>query len=327
MHAKILIDAIMRQTTVLIAQLSSTAGIRAPLAHLADEIFLNLSRELEGQGVARKVVADMFGMALRGYQRRVLRLQLAPPEGTRSLWLDLIQILQKEGPATRLELLNRFSTDDPASVGAVLSDLVQSGFVTKTGTGAAAVFALTPEESRKLLDQGERAETLAALVWLDICRHPRADAREISGRIFAPEEEVARAIERLASEQRVRRGDDGALIAEPFVIPVGAEQGWEVAVFDHFQAVAGAIAAKLRPGRPQAKAEDTTGGATLTFEVSANHPHLEEVRGLLAETRRRTDELWERVEEANRRAPMAEDDVERVVFYFGQFSKLGDDDA
>jgi hypothetical protein len=72
---KLLTDSIIRQTTVLIAQLATTAGIRAPLAHLADEVFLTLSEELEGQGVSRKVVADMFGMALRSYQRRVQRLR------------------------------------------------------------------------------------------------------------------------------------------------------------------------------------------------------------------------------------------------------------
>lgn len=39
MDIKLLTDAIIRQTTVLIAQLSTNAGIRAPLAHLADEVF------------------------------------------------------------------------------------------------------------------------------------------------------------------------------------------------------------------------------------------------------------------------------------------------
>jgi len=326
-HAKILIDAIMRQTTVLIAQLSSAAGMRAPLAHLADEIFLNLSRELESQGVARKVVADMFGMALRGYQKRVRRLQIAPAGEGRSLWLDVIQVLQREGRATRLELLNRFSTDDPASVAAVLSDLVQTGFATKTGSGAAAVFALTPEESLKLLDQGEKDETLLALVWLDICHHPTTRMADVCGRTFASEQDVERALQRLLGEKRVDQSEDGALVAIPFVVPVGASEGWEVAVFDHFQAVAGAIVAKLRPGRPQSRADDTTGGATLTFEVKAGHPCLEEVRGLLAETRRRTDELWDRVEKENQLTPISEDDMERVVFYFGQFTKQGDEGA
>jgi hypothetical protein len=74
MNVKLLIDAIVQQTTVLIAQLSTAAGVRAPLSHVADQVFLELSRELEAQGLGRKVVADMFGMALRGYQKRVQRL-------------------------------------------------------------------------------------------------------------------------------------------------------------------------------------------------------------------------------------------------------------
>lgn len=73
MNVKLLVDGIMRQTTVLIAQLSTSAGVRAPLAHMADQVFLSLSREIEAQGVARKVVADMFGLRMR---RRHLPLPL-----------------------------------------------------------------------------------------------------------------------------------------------------------------------------------------------------------------------------------------------------------
>jgi hypothetical protein len=58
MDSRRLIDAIVRQTTILIAQVSTTAGIRSPLARVADQVFLELSRELEGQGVTRKVAAD-----------------------------------------------------------------------------------------------------------------------------------------------------------------------------------------------------------------------------------------------------------------------------
>jgi hypothetical protein len=47
MHVKLVFDAIVRQTTVLIAQLATSAGIRAPLAHIAGETFLSLTRELE----------------------------------------------------------------------------------------------------------------------------------------------------------------------------------------------------------------------------------------------------------------------------------------
>jgi hypothetical protein len=63
MNVKLLVDAIMRQTTVLIAQISTAAGVRAPLAHLADQVFLSLAKEIEAQGVGKKVVAflDQLG--------------------------------------------------------------------------------------------------------------------------------------------------------------------------------------------------------------------------------------------------------------------------
>ena len=41
-------DALVRQTTVLIAQLSTTAGIRAPLAHVADQVFVELVKCQQG---------------------------------------------------------------------------------------------------------------------------------------------------------------------------------------------------------------------------------------------------------------------------------------
>ena len=69
-----LIQAIVRQTTVLIAQLATSGGWRAPLAQVANQVFQDLATELERQGVSRKVSADMFGMGLRSYQRRIRRI-------------------------------------------------------------------------------------------------------------------------------------------------------------------------------------------------------------------------------------------------------------
>ncbi len=74
MQTRLLVDAIVRQTTVLIGQLCTAAGFRAPLAQVADQVFLGLARELEAQGVGRKVAADMFGLALRSYQKKIQRL-------------------------------------------------------------------------------------------------------------------------------------------------------------------------------------------------------------------------------------------------------------
>ena len=87
MNVKLLIDGIMQQTTVLIGQLSTAAGVRAPLARVAEQVFLDLARTLEAQGVGRRVAADMFGLALRSYQKKVRRLTegVSAPEQTWAL--------------------------------------------------------------------------------------------------------------------------------------------------------------------------------------------------------------------------------------------------
>ena len=59
----------------LIAQLATAGGARTPLARIANQVFVELAEELEGQGLSRKVTADMFGISLRSYQRKVQRLR------------------------------------------------------------------------------------------------------------------------------------------------------------------------------------------------------------------------------------------------------------
>jgi 2-hydroxychromene-2-carboxylate isomerase len=123
MHTGILIERIVRQTTVLIAQLSTAAGIRAPLAHIADQVFVELSREIESQGVARKVVADMFGLALRTYQRKVQRLTESATQRSSTLWEAVLEYVRKNDDITRARLAQRFARDDPEQLAAVIADL------------------------------------------------------------------------------------------------------------------------------------------------------------------------------------------------------------
>src|SRR5262245_28105850 len=104
MHASLLIERVVRQTTVLIAQLSTAAGIRAPLANIADQVFLELSREIEAQGVARKVAADMFGLALRTYQRKVQRLAESATQRNTTLWEAVFQHIRENDGIARARL-------------------------------------------------------------------------------------------------------------------------------------------------------------------------------------------------------------------------------
>jgi predicted acetyltransferase len=85
MNVNLLIDAIVRQTTILIAHLATSGGTRSPLAHMANQIFVDLVRELKEQGVGNKVIADMFGLSLRTYHNRVRRMSESSTERGRTL--------------------------------------------------------------------------------------------------------------------------------------------------------------------------------------------------------------------------------------------------
>lgn len=315
MDSKLLIDAIVRQTTVLLAQLSTATGIRAPLAHIADQVFLDLAKEIEAQGVGRKVVADMFGLALRGYQKKVQRLTESVTFREVSLWEAVLEHLDKGGAQTRRQLLERFRRDDADAVGAVLNDLVTTGLVYATGRGESALYGVTSEADRKQLGASERRSAITSLVWMSIYREPGTRA-EIVARHDFDETDTHASIDSLLVDGHVRPEDD-VLRAAQFVIPVGSSMGWEAAVFDHFRAVATAIAAKV--SRAKSLPGDHVGGATLSFDLHANHPLRERVLGLLSRTRTEVNALWNELAEHNRQHPIAEDERAKVYFYFGQY--------
>lgn len=321
MNPQLLIDAIVRQTTVLIAQLSTAAGVRAPLSRVADQVFLDLAREIEAQGVSRKVAADMFGLALRTYQTKMQRLSRSSTERDRTLWEGLLAFVEEAGPVSRKRLFERFERDDPTSIGAVLNDLVQSGLVEKVKARSGPAFRVTALAERQALPPS--AEALAALVWVAVYRGS-SNVAAIAGQLGLETSEVETALASLRGQGRVSDGPEG-LVTTGVVVPVGAEQGWEAAVFDHYQSVVTAITRKVVRGAPRSAAEDVVGGTTITFEVHKDHPLREEVRGLLRRMRGEVNELWARVGEHNRENPSPEVEMETVSFYFGQSTSDGDE--
>jgi hypothetical protein len=329
MHIKMLIDSIMQQTTVLIGQLSTAAGVRAPLARIADQVFVDLARELESQGVGRRVAADMFGMALRSYQKKLRRLTASESAADRTLWSAVLDHVRQHQPVRKSDLLRRFARDGEREVGAVLTDLVSSGLIYQTGRGLSALYRVTSEADLRTLAGSDDPEALAPVVWSAVFDRPGSSERELAAQLGAGLEIVQRAVQLLMQDGRLRRdapSADAPLHAEDLVVPVGATHGWEVAVHDHFRAVANAIASKLQLGTVQARGSDTVGGATLSFDVRAGHPYRAQVVALLAETRERANALWNEVEAFNARNPIPEAERERTFFYFGQYLETAPDD-
>jgi hypothetical protein len=322
MNVTVLIDSIVRQTTVLIAQLATTAGVRAPLAHVANQVFVDLTKELRQQGVGQKVIADMFGMALRSYHAKVRRLSGSENHGGRSLWEAVLQHVQDKGALLRADLMTRFRNDDPAAVRAVLRDLVDSGMLFRSGQGEGTVYrAATPDELRLGSQAGAHIEGILNLVWVAVNRYAPASATELAAAIPLDEAETQEALDDLVREGRVQLSSNQDAPARyecaSCVIPLESPTGWEAAVFDHFQAMVTAMCTKLRLGATIATKKDWVGGSTYGFDVWEGHPHHAEVVGFLSAMRERAVALRGKVEAYNA-GSSPEAPPQRVLIYVGQ---------
>lgn len=326
MHFNALIDAVVRQTTVLIAHLATAAGVRAPLSHLVNQVFLDLVSELEAQGLGRKVVADMFGIALRSYQLKVRRLTESATDRNTTLWEAALAFIQENGPVSRVRVLERFRHDDEAVVRAVLHDLVESGLVYRTGRGDGMAFrAADPGElgDAFLADEGEMA---AQFVWILVYRSGPVTFGQLLKDTRLDAARLQQALDALAADGRLDRHDDGdeaRWTCQKCLLPAGTTVGWEAALFDHFQAVVTAMCAKLGRGETRSLPQDVVGGSTWSFDVWEGHPHRDEVLGLLRELRERVSALRAEVTVYNdgHGRPVEADEV---TVYLGQAVVLGE---
>jgi hypothetical protein len=317
MRTHLLIDAIVRQTTVLIAQLATAGGFRAPLAHVADQVFRDLARSLQEQGISRRVSADMFGMALRAYVRKVQRLGESTTFRGRSLWESILAFVGERGLVTRREVLERFDRDEETLVRGVLRDLVESGLVFSSGLGDGAVFR--PPTDAELRDARMRLGVgTDELLWAIIYREGPLELEALRARGGLDAEELDAAITRLSAAARIRKNDAGAFGAAEFVVALETEAGWEAAVFDHYHAMVRTLCCRLSPDPQLASLPpESIGGSTYTFDVWPGHPLYEEVLATLGAARRSQSDLRKRVEAHNALHGIPDAFIQ-VVTYAGQ---------
>jgi hypothetical protein len=314
-NTHLLIDAIVQQTMVFIAQLATSGGVRAPLAHVADQVFLDLTRELQNQGVTKKVIADMFGMALRTYHRRVAETLQSRTDAGRTVWEAVLDFVRQSEPVAAGEIQRRFVQDDSEVVSGVLNDLVNSGLAYRSGRGERAVYRAAGEADFAAAD-GEGPGVAPWLVWLTVYRRGPATLEQIAEHTRLPPARCDSALEALVAEGRVSMSES-LYSAERFDVPFGETQGWEAAILDHYQAMVFAICAKLDERSSGARARDTTGGSTWSLDVYAGHPLEAEAKGTLSRVRAELEDLRRRIDEHNEGLG-ANAARERVVFYVGQ---------
>jgi DNA-binding Lrp family transcriptional regulator len=320
MTVELLIHAMVRQTTILIAQLATARGVRAPLAQIANQVFLDLVSELERQGVSRKVSADMFGLGLRTYRRKIQRLTESSTERGRSLWEVVLEYVRERGLVTRVEVLTRFPHDDEALVRAVLHDLCESQLLFSSGTGLSTTFRATSDEELSALQQRRGTDGSDELLVALMYRDGPLTLKEIASRAQLEPSALGPALARLLAAGRIEQVEHngGARYkAGALVIALGAPVGWEAAVFDHFKALVTTILCRLRDNRTAPALADQIGGSTYTIDVWAGHPLADEVYGTLGRMRAGLSELRSRVAEFNRDHELP-DSYTRVLIYAGQ---------
>jgi hypothetical protein len=131
-----------------------------------------------------------------------------------------------------------------------------------------------------------------------------------------------RALAELESAGRVTREACNGRVtfsSDRLEVPVGQAQGWEAAVFDHFQAMVSAISTKLSSRSLRSDHNDVTGGATYSIDIWPGHPLESEALGTLSRVRAMVEDLRDRVDATNASASRRAED--RVVFYMGQYVK------
>jgi len=319
-NTTLLIEALVRQTMVLIATLSTHTGNRTPLARVADQVFADLVGELKARGVGNKVIADMFGMAMRTYHYRMARMAESATERGRSVWAAVLQYVQDRGTALRADVLLRFERDDAEIVRGVLRDLVDSRLLFRSGRGDSTAYRGAGEEAVES-DTDEGA--LEQLLLVALHRAGSASLEQLAHLTPLSPQRIGALVERLVTDGRVQRAtgaDGGARYGvESLVIDYGDDEGWQAALFDHYQAMVSAMCTKLRSGQTRAGARDYVGGSTYHFDLWEGHPLESEVLEVLADTRGRVRTLCERVQRINaEHAPDTLPRARRVTAYVGQ---------
>jgi hypothetical protein len=317
MTVELLIEAIVRQTTILIAQLATSGGTRAALAQVADQVFLDLVHELERQGVSRKVSADMFGLGLRTYQRKIQRFLESSTDRGRSLWVAVLDYVQQSVSVTRAEVLVQFASDDEAQVRGVLRDLTESGLIAASGSGPRLSYRLTSDDELARLRQAQSNDGLDELLWAMIYREGPVTLAELK-KAHSAVAELEPALARLLAAGRVEQASlDGPYTARTLVLPLGSPVGWEAAVFDHFKAVVNTVTRRLGMDRKSPALADRVGGSTYTLDVWPGHPYAEQAFDTLKALRSQLGELRDKIESYNAAHPVPER-YTQVLMYVGQ---------
>lgn len=310
MNTRLLIDEVLTELAGFIATLATLNGARTLVADLPDRLFYRLALALEAQGLSKKLVADMSGLALRSYQKRLQRLTESRSDTGKTLWEAVFVYLHQRRAVPRGDLERRFAHDDPQVLASVLHDLVESGLVFRTGSGPATLYRAADERDLALADPaGDGAE---ALIWLTIYRDGPLDLEALAARHRGLDPQtLEQHLEHLMADGRVARDGDRYL-SRSLVMSPGGREGVSAAVADHLRAVFTTLSQALTRA-PDDPRRSYTGGSTYSFDLgpTSGSPLEAEVEALLPRLRAQLTSLRERAD------ALPSPETRRVVVYCG----------
>jgi len=321
MSSNLLVDTLVKQMMVMVGRLATAQGKRTPLSHVADKMFLDLGRVLEDSGVKKKIVADMFGMTLRAYQYKMLRLHRSAAGRSRTLWQSVATFIEQEGNVLRTDVERRFAREEPKALSSVLHDLEQSQVIEVVGRGKRSSYRSRTTEA--LSQVGPRSVGFISILWVVIHRHgvvSKDDLKSLFPSLHA--EELQTALEQLETSGRIKRSKKKgkeSFSSTHFEVLPGEINGWEGAVVDHFQAVVNTICGKVEQKTQPSSFDDREGGSTYHFDIDPRHPHYEKVFEFFKKTREEASALRQAVDvhnTAERKIPVGRF---RTTLYLGQY--------
>ena len=314
---------------ILIAHAATNGGARSPAVRVADQVFNQLAMELAAQGVAKHVIADMFGMALRTYHRKMRAISDSPSSSGTSAWEAILTYIRKNEPVSRGELGAQFRQHDAQILAGVLMDLTQSGWTYRTGRGDGQLYRVADDADFEATGISP-SEGDGYMIWLAIYRHGPITAEQIAESTGITADRCEQAIPALVRDGRVDRRfpSESPVTYESLHFDVEQHEvpgtpKWQAAVIDHFQAMVVALCIKLRDGQEAV----ATGGATFTFDVGDDHPLEQEARDTLETVRAMLIDLRQRVDDHNKVRGVDPTTLNPVVFYVGQYVKSSDTPA
>lgn len=314
MNHGLLIDAIVRKTALLVADLAVRDPVPASLMHVTDLFFTAINEHLRSKHERpQRVIADLFGLPIRTYQHRVTVLSQSASLRGITVWEAIYRFVRAEEQVSRAEIGQRFHQENPELVGSILNEMVRSKLLFCAGRGSTAVYLAN---QRVEFDADASPEADARLVWVVTHGHPGASMAELAVAMgiegsAVQANRLRAALDRLVDENRLVVTSDPEGIdryhSRDFVFDLDAPSDGLAAFYDHFSAVVDAICQKLDGGAmPRIGAT----GATYRFDLHPGMAETAEVEGLVEALRTRCSRLRHALE-----ATGLSDT--RLVFYFG----------